>query len=372
MPINVKQLHGKTVTFESHRYHAWFLDGREKPMDAAVIHPLGDSERDGFQPDKSKIAKWPKWKVIVRDEARGVVSLESIDRPEHFLDLNHRKGWNYMNAISVTWCVNSRSVGKWGQFKIHGDTLLDATIQCERWTDRWLVAHEHRSVMGANSHSNENWQHKHVSDTPADSHDRWGHWRITDVHAKPPADEAAGKKKEGRRIGIVSAKWFDTRIDLPFAQSVSETVGLEKFNSTGTTEEIGGSHGVSVEIGFSAEFLGSGVSTDIGVHSEVTHNRGTTVSAGTTNMRYTERTCTGNNQNGKSTVFRLAVRFDTGDTMTVLATVVDTDRHNAGPGYPDMFNPDKFPKMKTKRALLGAVAAAMNHYDFGDEDDVNF
>ena len=74
---DLEQLDGRTVTFESLRYPDWFLDGRDKPMDEARISPLQSSVRHGIA-KKAKVAKWPMWKVILRDE--GLVSLESMHR----------------------------------------------------------------------------------------------------------------------------------------------------------------------------------------------------------------------------------------------------------------------------------------------------
>ena len=253
-----------------------------------------------------------------------------------------------MNAISVTWCVSIKQVGKWGQFKIHG-TMADATIQSMRWTDRWLVTHHARSVMGA----------QYASEPPADSHDGWGHWSINDLYTKKPADEAA-KKKE-RKVNIVSAMWVDSQVDLGFGSSESITMGLESFSSTDESEEHGGSHGTSVMLGFESGFLGMGLSTGVTMNSEFTHNKSRTESTGTTRMEQRTLTMVGGKEGGQQTIFWLQVVFNTGDVMKILGCLVDTDHLVDSRGFLDEFNPDKFPKRRSMRAIHGAVQSAMGN-----------
>ena len=114
MSINLDNLNGKVITIESTRFMDWFIDTRDKAMDEACLSPLPMSKRQGpyTDPGAPKPSQWQLWKVHVRDNGR--VSFESTERPDHFLDLNHRLGWGGMHAIGVTWCTSLRAVGNWG------------------------------------------------------------------------------------------------------------------------------------------------------------------------------------------------------------------------------------------------------------------
>ena len=339
MLLSLDKLDGKQITFESIRYTDWFVDSRDKAFNEACLSvlPTGkrySKNRDPMSPDKAD--KWPLWKIHVRKEEgkEGRVSFESVERSNHFLDLNHRMGWGGMNAIGVTRCANIKKVGNWGQFKIHG-TMDDATIQCMRWEDRWLVAHRMRRVMGG----------KYDKPPPHDSYDGWGHWNIRDVFFGAAEEDAAAANSKS----IIHKEWKDSYQDLAEGSSVTETLGMDVGKGTENSEGSSITAGLAIMIGFEA-----GALFEITAKVENTTSRSTSTSETFNRMRQSAYTLTGRGPGTKLwTPFWLTLSFDDGSFMKVMGKLVETDR--TGGSFPDEFNPAKLPDMPSDERIMGAM-----------------
>jgi len=343
MLLSLDKLDGMQITFESIRYTDWFVDSRDKAFNEACLSVLPvykrhSKNRDPMSPDKAD--KWPLWKIHVRKEEgkEGRVSFESVERSNHFLDLNHRMGWGGMNAIGVTHCVNIKKVGNWGQFKIHG-TMDDATIQCMRWPDRWLVAHRMRRVMGG----------KYDGPPPHDSYDGWGHWNIRDVFGAAEEDAAPISKV------IMHSEWKDSYKDLAEGSSVTESIGINIGNRTTDSKGNSITAGVSVMIGWEATGHKGGVTGSIAG----TYSTSSSTSETFNSMKQRDITLTGLPGPKLWTAFWLTLSFDDGTFMKVMGQLVETDRGGGSDGsFPDEFNPAKLPKMPSDQRIMGAMQSA--------------
>jgi hypothetical protein len=133
----LEKLNGSVVVFESLRYDGRFIDAH----DSKIAKITGC-----YRSDLPEV-EWTKF--IIHHIQDNIVCLESLRYRDHYLDMNDEKSaFDDRNLVKITSSYDIPTEQSWARFSVWGDNCGKVGIRSERWTDRWLDAHESGNLLG--------------------------------------------------------------------------------------------------------------------------------------------------------------------------------------------------------------------------------